>query len=100
MEYKLIKGNQTNFELLLNKLPKGGVIISFTCNNDASYFAALVQLSDAVLEVARDKSKDKIVKAKKAAIVVQKEKEAKIAADAKEAAIKAKKLELDKLLES
>lgn len=76
MQYKLIKGNQKNFEGLLNELPKGSTIVSFTCSADASYFAALVLLSDAVLEAQRDKSKDKIEKAKKAEIVLQKEREA------------------------
>ncbi len=92
MEYKLIKGNQTNFEKLLNELPKGGVIVSFTCNNDASYFAALVQLSDAVIENARVKSKKVEDANKKADILILKEKQAKEAAKAKAA----KKAELEK----
>ncbi len=96
MEYKLIKGNQTNFEKLLNELPKGGVIVSFTCNNDASYFAALVQLSDAVIEKARDKSKDEVEKKKKADITLLKEKQAKEAAKVKAD----KKAELEKQLEA
>lgn len=96
MEYKLIKGNQSNFEKLLNQLPKGGVIVSFTCSNDASYFAALVQLSDAVIEKERDKSKDEVEEKKKAAIVLLKEKQAKEAEKAKAD----KKAELEKQLEA
>ena len=99
MQYKLIKGNQKNFENLLNEVPKGAEIVSFTCNNDASYFAALMLLSDAVIEKARDKSKDKIEKEQKAAIVLQKEKEAEALAAAKAKAIKEAEESLAKLKE-
>lgn len=83
MEYKLVKGNQKNFEGLLNELPKGGVIVSFTCNNDASYFAALVQLSDAVIENAKEKKVALKAIKEKAEIVLQKEKQSKEAEEAK-----------------
>ena len=95
--YKIINGTQKNVEGLLNELPKGGVIISFACSNDASKFIALIQLSDAVIEKARDKSKDKIEKEQKAAIVIQKEKEAEALEAAKAKAIKEAEESLKKL---
>lgn len=106
MEYKLIKGNQTTFEKLLNELPKGGVIVSFTCSNDASYFAALVQLTDAVLEreIARKKAETKEAIAEVKAEEAKKAKELKenlafLKAE-KEAKINAKKAELEQQLEA
>jgi len=95
MQFKLIKGNQNNFEKYLNELPKGAELVSFACSNDASYFCAVIRLSDAVIELARDKSQDKIKKEKIAAIKTKKTLEAQKQAAEKEAKRAALQKEID-----
>ena len=85
--YKLIIGNQTRFEELLNELAVED-IIQFCCNNDASHFAALVKIDEAYLEK----------EAKAEAAKIKAEEVAKVKAD--KAAIAAKKAALKKELEA
>ena len=85
--YKLIQGNQTQFEELLNEFAVEE-IISFCCNNDASKFAALVKIDEAYLEK----------QAKAAAAAIKAEDAAKVKAD--KAALAAKKAALKKELEA
>lgn len=59
MEYKLIKGNQANFEALLNELAVED-IIQFCCNGDASYFAALIKIDEAYLEKEKKAAETKV----------------------------------------
>ena len=80
--YKLIKGNQANFEELLNKFHESE-IIDFSCNNDASYFVALVKIDKVVLE---KEAKAAAAEIKAVEALKQKEEKAKIAA--KKAALK------------
>ncbi len=85
--YKLILGNQTRFEELLNELAVED-IVQFCCSNDASKFVALVKIDEAYLEKEAKAEADK-VKAEEAA---------KVKAD--KAAIAAKKTALQKELEA
>ena len=85
--YKLIIGNQNQFEELLNELAVEE-IIDFCCNNDGSRFAALVKIDKAFLEK----------EAKAEAAVIKAEEAAKVKAD--KAAIAAKKAALKKELEA
>ena len=85
--YKLINGNQTRFEELLNELAVAE-IVQFCCNNDASRFVALVKIDDAYLEK----------QAKAEAAAIKTEQAAKVKAD--KAAIAAKKAALKKELEA
>jgi hypothetical protein len=85
--YKLIQGNQNQFEELLNEVAVEE-IVAFCCSNDATKFAALVKIDEAYLE--------KQAKAETAAIKA--EQVAKVKAD--KAAIAAKKAALKKELEA
>ncbi len=85
--YKIINGNQTRFEELLNELTVGE-IIQFWCSADASKFVALVKIDEAYLEK----------QAKTEAAKVKAEEVAKIKAD--KAAIAAKKAALQKELKA
>ena len=85
--YKLINGNQTRFEELLNELAVEK-IVQFCCSNDASKFVALVKIDEAFLEK----------EAKAEAVKVKAEEAAKVKAD--KAAIAAKKAALKKELEA
>ena len=84
--YKIINGNQTRFEELLNEFAVGE-IISFCCSDDASRFIALVKIDEAYLEK----------QAKAEAAAIKAEQSAKVKAD--KAAIAAKKAALKKELE-
>ena len=84
--YKIIIGNQTRFEELLNELAVEN-IIQFWCSNDATKFVALVKIDEAYLEK----------QAKAEATKVKAEQAAKVKAD--KAAIAAKKAALKKELE-
>ena len=84
--YKIINGNQTRFEELLNELTVGE-IIQFWCSADASKFVALVKIDEAYLE-----------KEAKAAAEIKAEEAAKVKADKAELA--AKKAALKKELEA
>ena len=88
--YKLIKGNQTAFEELLNREAVED-IIQFCCNNDASYFAALIKLDERAIEDAAKKA-EALIKADEAA----KAKEAKAKEAARKAALKKELAELEK----
>ena len=85
--YKLINGNQTRFEELLNELAVEE-IVAFCCSNDASKFVALVKIDKAYLEK----------EAKAEAAKIKAEETAKVKAD--KAAIAAKKAALKKELEA
>ena len=92
--YKLIKGNQTAFEELLNREAVED-IIQFCCNNDASYFAALIKLDQKAVEDAAKKA-DELIKADAAA----KAKEVKAKEAAREAALKKELAEIKKAKEA
>ena len=85
--YKLIQGNQTRFEELLNELAVED-IVQFCCNSDASHFAALVKIDKTFLEQ----------EAKAEAAALKADTAAKVKAD--KAALAAKKAALKKELEA
>ncbi len=85
--YKLINGNQTRFEELLNELAVEE-IIQFCCSDDASRFVALVKIDEAYLEK----------QAKTEAANIKAEEAAKVKAD--KAATAAKKVALQKELDA
>ena len=82
--YKLINGNQTRFEELINEVIVEEVV-DFWCSNDASKFVALVKISIPTIDP-------------KAAAKIKTEAAAKVKAD--KAALAAKKAALKKELEA